>query len=398
MQKNTSNSKIQILQKKLEFMVKRYKIAAFKDIKKRSDTVFKKREVADLLMSNVMRILNRRSEVYSAFYFMKHNKRTIGSLRLTAGMKNHLLLASKNMVGTLNKILIPLLKNHFNELAQKYLQEKLNTSVSKRFIKFASKIETSNDGTKTENQSDHGLPTLRIRHGLQSQNLPNEAASLPDADLKSRNFNVGGRILDPLALSSGAVGQPIHDQIGLHQFTNVTKTQDVDLKKKPNFNTANKKEREGSNDLQEHETGSCAHSLRGLDAYHQINLPNDDTISLASHPHVVHDQESSPEPVSPIIDSRILKSLVGPVTSTADDQTVRKMVKPIQLTKIVSEEIQPEDRKYEGAQRDKKPLISKSSVNKKTEAQPKPGFSTSVSAQPSQVQMPSSGNRKAGKK
>lgn len=78
--KNTSNSKAKIIEKKLEDMFVRRKDMAIKKIKEFVRFKLHKREIAGILNSTVVRILNRKNEVYTFFYKLKFKRQDLGNL------------------------------------------------------------------------------------------------------------------------------------------------------------------------------------------------------------------------------------------------------------------------------------------------------------------------------
>lgn len=77
--KNTSNSKTKIVERRVEDMFFKQKDIGFKKIKEFVRLKMKKREVAGLMNAAIIRILNRKNEVYSFFYLLKYKRQDIGS-------------------------------------------------------------------------------------------------------------------------------------------------------------------------------------------------------------------------------------------------------------------------------------------------------------------------------
>lgn len=74
MSKYTENSKTKIIERKLESLFTKRKSKSIHLIKKFASTVHKKREIADLLGCCILRLLNKKNEVYSVFYQLRHKK------------------------------------------------------------------------------------------------------------------------------------------------------------------------------------------------------------------------------------------------------------------------------------------------------------------------------------
>lgn len=80
--KNTSNSKTKIVEKKIEDMFSRRKDLAMKKIKQFAKLKLHRRDMAGLLNSTILRILNRKNEVYTFFYMLKFKRQDIGNFEI----------------------------------------------------------------------------------------------------------------------------------------------------------------------------------------------------------------------------------------------------------------------------------------------------------------------------
>lgn len=76
--KNTANSKVKIVEKKLEDMFTKRKGMAMKYLKNFLNLKLKKREIAGLMASSINRILNKKNEVYTFFYLLKYKRQDVG--------------------------------------------------------------------------------------------------------------------------------------------------------------------------------------------------------------------------------------------------------------------------------------------------------------------------------
>ena len=77
-QKNTSNSKTRIIEKKLESMFVRRLGQTFQQIKRYAAFREKKREIAGLMNAAIVKLINRKNEIYSIFYTLKHKRLEVG--------------------------------------------------------------------------------------------------------------------------------------------------------------------------------------------------------------------------------------------------------------------------------------------------------------------------------
>ena len=78
--KTTTNSKIKLVERKIEELFTRSKLLAMKKIKEFDRLKMKKREISGLMNACIIRILNRKNEVNSFFYLLKYKRRDVGKL------------------------------------------------------------------------------------------------------------------------------------------------------------------------------------------------------------------------------------------------------------------------------------------------------------------------------
>ena len=81
--KNTSNSKTKIIERRVEGMFINQKLFSLKKIKDFVRLKQKKIEIAGLMNAAIIRILNRKNEVYSFFYLLKFKRQDIGNSALS---------------------------------------------------------------------------------------------------------------------------------------------------------------------------------------------------------------------------------------------------------------------------------------------------------------------------